>query len=68
MLERRVSARMPSIRTCRKMGTVDGGGECGPGQWVCMGLWTNPRVYVHGSVDVLIAHLWGIEGLVLSVH
>ena len=47
MLERRVSARMLSIRTSRKMGTVDGGGECGPGQWVCMGLWpTNPRVYV----------------------
>lgn len=29
-LERRVSARMLSVRTSRKMGTVDGGGECGP--------------------------------------
>ena len=41
----------------------------GPGQWVCMGLWhSNPCMYIHGSVDVLTAHEWGIGGLVLGLR
>ena len=41
----------------------------GHGQWVCMGLWhSNPHVYIHGSVHMLTAPVWGIGDLVLGLY